>query len=406
MKLRKTMELLNVLSPIREDESITSYDYRNYYPYNSSQLGNSEELRIPCQNSTFAHLSESCLYIEGSITDLAPEAMTIIKLVKNFPLYLFSEARLELNGQVIDSVRSPGTVSTMKNYCLQNVEEKGEASEFFWADNFVEFSNKMTKFSCCVPLKKIFGFCLDYKKIILYSKLELVLLRSRSDLDCFAEPTANAKAKINVNKVCWKIFHLDIADIYKLKMSKILESGQEISMGLRACEFYEHPNIGSGQQLTWQIKTSSGAEKPLYIIMGLQTNRKDQMDKDVTIFDHANLRDAKLFLNRFTCPYENLELNYDEDQYSNAYRMFLNFRKKYLGSGSSCISFGDYKKMCPLIVFDTTHTPLEMKLSPIDIRLELSFHKDIPATTSANVLLIFDRIINYNPFNGLVLRQV
>lgn len=100
--------ILNVLESLRSDESLTSYEYRNYYPFNASKPGNSEEVRLPCHNSTFAQLSKSCLYLEGSLTDFKPEALTTVKLVKNFPLFLFSEARFEINGQTIDGIRSPG----------------------------------------------------------------------------------------------------------------------------------------------------------------------------------------------------------------------------------------------------------------------------------------------------------
>ena len=96
--------MLNVLEPLKEDESITSYDYRNYFPYNMSQLGNSDEIRVACHNSTFAHLSESCLYLEGRLDNWSPATLATVKMVKNFPLFLFSEVRLELNGQVVDSV--------------------------------------------------------------------------------------------------------------------------------------------------------------------------------------------------------------------------------------------------------------------------------------------------------------
>ena len=51
-------------------------------------------------------------------------------------------------------------------------------------------------------------------------------------------------------------------------MSKILESGRELTLGFRATEYFENPNIGTNKQLTWQIKTSAGPEKPLYVIVG------------------------------------------------------------------------------------------------------------------------------------------
>ena len=130
------------------------------------------------------------------------------------------------------------------------------------------------------------------------------------------------------------------------------------------------------------------------------------MDKDVTVFDNCALRDAKLFLNSIQYPYESLNVDYSSDQYSNLFRMFTKFRKSYSGEGSSYIGTSEFKKTCPLVVFDVTKMPLELKAAPVDIHLELSFNQDIVPTTSAHAVLTFDKIISYNPFTGLVLRQV
>lgn len=398
------MEILNVLEPVREDESLTSYDYRSYYPYNASQLGNSDEIRIPCHNSTYTHLSESCLYIEGSLSDITPDTLTKIRLSKCFPLFLFSEARLELNGHVIDYVRSPGIVSCMKNYCLMTEQEKGSASEFFWSEP-VEFAKTMTKFSCCIPLRQLFGICLDYKKVVIFSKLELVLLRSRNDLDCLAESIENAKASIKLSKVSWRIPHVDVNDMVKLQLNKILETGRELTMNFRAVEYFEHPNLGSSLQHTWQIKTSTGLERPLYVILGLQTDRKEQVNKDSSKFDHCNLRDAKLFLNSYQFPYESMDLDFSSDQFSSAYRLFTNFRSGFFNDGHSYITTSQFKSDCPLIIFDTSRMPVDVKSTTIDVRLELSFRENVPPKTCAHLLIFHDKMITYSPFSGLVLRQ-
>lgn len=395
-----------MLDPVREDESVVSYDYRNYMPFNLGQMDNSDEIRIACHNSTLAHLAESCLYLEGAVTDLSPATLNSVKLVKNFPVFLFSEARLEINGVIVDTVRSPGLVSSMKNYCLLSQSELGSASEYFWVEKVVEISKNMTKFSCCVPLKTIFGLCQDFSKVILYSKLELILVRSRLDLDCFVESEKDASAKIKLQKVAWKIPHVEVSDLVRLNMSKIVESGRELEIAFRATEYFENPNIGTDQQFTWQLKTSAGAERPLYVIVGLQTNRRDKMGKDSSVFDNCSIRDAKIFLNSLSYPYEGLSVDFKSDQYSNLFRMFTRFRKSYLGEGSSYIGTSDFKTVCPLLVFDVSRMPLELKSNPVDLRLELSFSENVKATTSAHVVLIFDKIISYNPFSGLVLRQV
>ena len=102
----------------------------------------------------------------------------------------------------------------------------------------VEFASNMPKFSCCIHLSKILGLCQDYQKIIMFSKLELVLVRARNDLDCFAESREGVSAVIKLNKVSLRIPHVNLADLLKLRMTKILESGRELTMGFRATEYF------------------------------------------------------------------------------------------------------------------------------------------------------------------------
>lgn len=113
------MNMINMLTPLKEDESITACNFRNCFPCNTSDLENSEEIRIPCHNSPFSHLTKSCLYIVRSLKDGGPVTLNVIKLPKNFPSFQFLVARLKINGQVVDAIRSPGLATTMENICFQ-----------------------------------------------------------------------------------------------------------------------------------------------------------------------------------------------------------------------------------------------------------------------------------------------
>ena len=107
------MDILNVLEAYEKDRAISSYEYHIYKPYNPGQLGKGDEIRIQVLNSDlFVQLSEAFLYVEGELTTLA--ANTNILTVDNFPLFLFDEMRLEINGKVIDSIKNVGLHAMMK----------------------------------------------------------------------------------------------------------------------------------------------------------------------------------------------------------------------------------------------------------------------------------------------------
>lgn len=61
------------------------------------------------------------------------------------------------------------------------------------------------------------------------------------------------------------------------------------------------------------------------------------------------------------------------------------------------------QKVCPFIVLDTTKMPSDVKSTPVDVQLELTFNKDIKVILSAHVILIYDKVVTYSSFSGLVL---
>ena len=97
------------------------------------------------------------------------------------------------------------------------------------------------------------GFFADYKKIIIYSKMELILIRSRNDTNMSVDnPAANMLDNavtpltgfdIKLDKISWRIAHVTVVDIVKLKLLKILENSQPIVMSFGTWEYYEWPNV-------------------------------------------------------------------------------------------------------------------------------------------------------------------
>lgn len=400
------MNILDILSPVEEDNSITKIEIHSYNPYSTSSLNKNDEIRIPVQNqSSFILPYQSYLYIEGKVGDITPSTVTQIEFTKNFIAFLFNEIRLEMGSQRLDQVKNPGIVTTMKNYISQSYAEK-QSNRHLWFSENLKFKKNDT-FNYCVPLAKYLGFIEDYRRVIIFAKLELILLRSQTDNNCIVKiPAAGAAASsvdIVLKKIQWRVPHVEVNNLHKLKLLKVLESGQKIYMPFRSWQYFENPALPTADKITWQIQTTSATERPLYVILGFQTARRNDSTKDATVFDHCKLTNAKLFLNTQQIPYENLNINYGDNQYSVAYNMFCNFMKSYYGKDDvQQTSLASFKTESPLIVFDCSRTESLIKSSSIDVRLELEFGDSLPASTVASVLVIHDQVFAYNPFTSIV----
>jgi len=104
-------------------------------------------------------------------------------------------------------------------------------------DNKNFMSNNV--FTGCVPLKHLFGFCEDYKKILLNCNQQLILNRTSTDLDAIhvvgesatEAISKNRKITIELTKVVWKMPIIRVSD--KEKLTKVVVSCKTLSCAFR-----------------------------------------------------------------------------------------------------------------------------------------------------------------------------
>lgn len=395
--------MLNINNIIESDNSVTGMEMHTYSPYNLS-FKNSDEIRISIQHQElFLMPSESFIYIEGTFLNAAGDAAATTSFTNNCVAFLFDEIRYELNGVEIDKCKNPGITSTMKGYVSFTESESSKLIHSGWSHNTAP-TLTAGAFNFCVPLKHLLGFAEDFQKIIINSKHELILIRARSDDNSYIT-TANDIMTLHIDKLQWRMPHVTVADSEKIKILKTIQSNRALQVGFRNWEIYEYPILPVANKQVWTVKTVSQLEKPRYVIVGLQTNRKNQKDKNSTIFDHCNISNFKLHLNSECYPYDNLNLNFTKNQFSILYEMYSKFQQSYYNRQSlPLFSYANFKTIAPLVVIDCSRQNESIKSAPIDISLEFELLDNIPANTSAYCIIIHDRIIEYNPLTNIVRR--
>lgn len=382
------------------DNSVTSLETHSYMPYQNS-FNNSDEVRIVInQSDLIIHPASSFLYIEGTFTKEDLTTSTTSKLVNNAMSYLFDEIRYELNSTQIDQTKNLGFSSTMKGYVSFNKDDPQTLNHTSWneASQVVKNGN----FNFCVPLKSLLGLCEDYKKVFINSKHELILVRSRSDLNAI-ECAAGEKMKLSIDKIVWKMPHVKLSDINKLEILQVIESNKPIQAWFRSWDVVEYPVLPTTDKHFWTIKTTSQLQKPRFVILGFQTNRKNIAEKNAALFDHCNLRNVKLHLNSDIFPYENLNLNYKKDQYAINYDMYSKFQESYYNTvNKPMFTYSEFKTKAPLCVIDCSRQQEALKSSTVDIKLEFETTENLPANTSLYALILHDKLIEYSPMSGIV----
>lgn len=61
---------------------------------------------------------------------------------------------------------------------------------------------------------------------------------------------------------------------------------------------------------SWTVKSSSLLEKPRFVLFGLQTSRRNNIETDAGRFDHCQLKNLKVHLNSEVYPYEDFRADF------------------------------------------------------------------------------------------------
>lgn len=400
---------MNIQSPVVFDESITHCEIHAHQPYASATFNNNDEIRISIQHQDIFILpSKSSIHICGTLSKPSGAAIETTKLVNNAICHLFDEVRYEINAVEIDRNKNVGLTSIIKGYSSLRPGKSSMLENAGWLD--VEETRQIVDgagyFDLCIPLSMLLGFAEDYRKIVVNAKHELILSRSKSDDNAVVQTVAE-EFKLVLNKVEWLVPYVTISDQHKIQLLKFIAKDSPISMSFRTWELYEYPLLPATSKHIWTVKTSTQLEKPRYVILGFQTDRKNKRNKNASHFDHCDITDVKLHLNSQCYPYGNLNLNIGQNQYALLYEMYANFQSTYYSRDAEpLLNKTQFLKYAPLTMIDCSKQNDSLKSGSVDIRLEFETKNNVPALTSAYCLILHDRIIQYNPISGVVKKLI
>ena len=75
----------------------------------------------------------------------------------------------------------------------------------------------------------------------------------------------------------------------KKKLYEIIGSKEKVSVGYRMIQC-TNASIPQTTSFSWRLSLKSSPEVPRFIIVGFQTDRTGEQDRNPSIFDHCNIR--------------------------------------------------------------------------------------------------------------------
>ncbi|KAL4119467.1 hypothetical protein QTP88_012274 [Uroleucon formosanum] len=210
------------------------------------------------------------------------------------------------------------------------------------------------------------------------------------------------KITIELTKVPWKMPIIKVSDKEKLKLMKVLDSRKALSRAFRTWDLCEYPVLPRNTSHSWTVKSSSLLEKPRFVLFGLQTCRKNNIEVDAGRFDHCQLKNLKVHLNSEVYPYDDFRADFKNNTTTILYKAYTDFQKSYYERDycEPLLSKHIFQNYVLIVVVDLSRQNDNVKSSTVDLRIEFETDTIIPEKTAAYCLILHDQIITYNPFSG------
>ena len=424
-------DILQITEDIPVDDSIYDYEYKEYNPIAGAPLNRgSIVLTIEAQD-IYTHPAESFLIVEGKLVKNADESVydadTLITLINNGIMYLFSDVRYHLASHEIEVLQNPGHATTILgmlkfpddfsksqglNQCW--IKDTGEGNTVVDGNNpnegfklrrnyIINMPASRGHFCFKIPLKHFLGFCEDYKKILYGMQQRLTLTRTSDDNAIFRANGVDP-GKVDIQRIRWFMPHVIPSDAYRLHLNKIIEKKEKIPVGYRMLQC-DNTSI-TGTEFTWRLGVKSSPDIPRFIIVGFQIERNNNQEQNPARFDNCNIGNIYVTLNAKRYPDTDYDINFNENRFCRIYGDSSAFRKKFYNMdelvSNHNINPVDYKNLYPIFVFDVTKQSEKLKTSVSDIHIKIRFNTNPaldrdnnPRNVMAYAVIISDRLFHF-----------
>ena len=424
-------DILQITEDIPVDDSIYDYEYKEYNPIAGAPLNRGSIVITIESQDIYTHPAESFLIVEGKLVKNADgsvyDADSLITLINNGIMYLFSDVRYHLASHEIEVLQNPGHATTILgmlkfpddfsksqglNQCW--IKDTGEGNTVVDGDNpnegfklrrnyIINMPASRGHFCFKIPLKHFLGFCEDYKKILYGMQQRLTLTRTGDDNAIFRANGVDP-GKVDIQRIRWFVPHVIPSDAYRLQLDKIIEKKEKIPVGYRMLQC-DNTSI-TGTEFTWRLGVKSSPDIPRFIIVGFQIERNNNQEQNPARFDNCNIGNIYVTLNAKRYPDTDYDINFNENRFCRIYGDSSTFRKKFYNMdelvSNHNINPVDYKNLYPIFVFDVTKQSEKLKTAVSDIHVKMRFNTNPaldrdnnPQNVMAYAVIISDRLFHF-----------
>ena len=250
-------------------------------------------------------------------------------------------------------------------------------------------------FSFCIPLKHIFGFCDDYDKVLYGFKHTLTLNRRGND-EAILKATGITAGKVELSKLSLFMPHVTPSVVASNNLYKVIESKVDVPFSFRSRQC-DTVAVAVSNTFSWRLSARTSSERPRYVIVGFQTKKDGDQEKNPAVFDHCDLKNMYVTLNSERYPAVDYNLDFNNKKYSRAFRDAAKFGNRLYGVSDIIaqpnLTALNYRYICSIFVFDVSNQAERLKSTVLDVQIKATFNANVPAGTIAYAVVISDKLL-------------
>ena len=246
-----------------------------------------------------------------------------------------------------------------------------------------------------IPLSEIFGFALHQDKITYGFGFSLTLKRASNDNAIYR--TIGDAAKIVIKDIALNVPHYTTSLENQLLVTEHVNNNKLTNMSYIE-RVMSTKSVDSNSNWTFELGVEAGMDIPIYVIVGFQTAARIGPDQTQNngVFDILDVIGASLKIGSERYPDNEMQIDYNRNNYDEPYNELKRFKKEYIGEQSlpPFITYKEFKDLYNLYVFDIRNQKEHLSAQQLQIKFQFRAGYDAAAqNATAFALVLKNRVI-------------
>lgn len=205
-----------------------------------------------------------------------------------------------------------------------------------------------------IPLKYIFDFFREYKKVITGFQVKFEFQRNHSENMLYTDEQ-NKNYKVVVEDLSLWLPYVRFKNSAAAKFHEIKLSDKPIEINWNQHSIVKSNIFYKNSSGSYNIKATSDELLSLYVIPQY-TERNEDAKHNNMLFDHLDMIECWLMINNVKVPIVSYMMDFQKNDYSRLYAAFLESGLNNITSETGCmVNYSNFGKLYPIICFNLAH---------------------------------------------------